>query len=105
MAKVKKICRICGKTYTPCSYCENDQMAWHYRTICCSAECARVYMARVLEAREQNKNETKEETNAENNSVEPSEQIETSEQKAVIKPKRKYVRKKKVDEKDKEQIE
>lgn len=80
-------------------------MAWHYRTICCSAECARVYMARVLEAREQNKNETKEETNAENNSVEPSEQIETSEQKAVIKPKRKYVRKKKVDEKDKEQIE
>lgn len=80
-------------------------MAWHYRTICCSAECARVYMARVLEAREQNKNETKEETNAENNSVEPSEQIETSKQKAVVKPKRKYVRKKKVDEKDKEQIE
>lgn len=56
MAKVKKMCRICGKEYTPCSYCENDMMAFHYRTICCSKECARVYLQRVLEARGEIKN-------------------------------------------------
>lgn len=52
MAKIKKSCRICGKEYTPCSYCENDKMAFHYRTICCSRECAQIYLARVLEARQ-----------------------------------------------------
>ena len=53
MSKVKKQCRICGKIYTPCGYCEGDQMAFHYRTICCSRECAKIYLARVLEARGQ----------------------------------------------------
>ena len=51
MTKVTKQCRICGKTYTPCGYCEGDKMAFHYRAICCSRECAKVYLARVLEAR------------------------------------------------------
>ena len=53
MTKVTKQCRICGKTYTPCGYCEGDKMAFHYRTICCSRECAKIYLARVLEARGQ----------------------------------------------------
>lgn len=53
MSKVTKQCRICGKTYTPCGYCEGDKMAFHYRTICCSRECAKIYLARVLEARGQ----------------------------------------------------
>ena len=51
MAKAKKVCRICGKEYTPCSYCENDTMAFHYRTICCSTACAKIYLQKVLEAR------------------------------------------------------
>lgn len=58
MTKVTKQCRICGKSYTPCGYCEGDQMAFHYRTICCSRECAKVYLARVLEARGQLKDST-----------------------------------------------
>lgn len=57
LTKVKKNCRICGKEYTPCSYCENDKMAFHYRTICCSRECASIYLAKVLEARNPSKNE------------------------------------------------
>ena len=56
MTKVMKQCRICGKTYTPCGYCEGDKMAFHYRTICCSRECAKIYLARVLEARGQLQN-------------------------------------------------
>lgn len=31
-------------------------MAFHYRTICCSRECAKIYLARVLEARGQLQN-------------------------------------------------
>lgn len=58
MTKVTKQCRICGKSYTPCGYCEGDQMAFHYRTICCSRECAKIYLARVLEARGQLKDST-----------------------------------------------
>lgn len=58
MTRVTKQCRICGKTYTPCGYCEGDKMAFHYRTICCSRECAKIYLARVLEARGQLKNST-----------------------------------------------
>lgn len=58
MSKVTKQCRICGKTYTPCGYCEGDQMAFHYRTICCSRECAKVYLTKVLEARGQLKKST-----------------------------------------------
>lgn len=53
MSKATKKCRICGKTYTPCGYCESDKMAFHYRTICCSRDCAKIYLARVLEARGQ----------------------------------------------------
>lgn len=58
MSKVTKQCRICGKTYTPCGYCEGDKMAFHYRTICCSRECAKIYLTRVLEARGQLKDST-----------------------------------------------
>lgn len=65
MAKVKKICRICGKEYTPCSYCENDKMTFHYRTICCSRECASIYLAKVLEARNPSSNENEDDKNIE----------------------------------------
>lgn len=58
MTKVTKQCRICGKTYTPCGYCEGDKIAFHYRTICCSRECAKIYLTRVLEARGQLKDST-----------------------------------------------
>lgn len=58
MTKITKQCRICGKTYTPCGYCEGDKMAFHYRTICCSRECAKIYLARVLEARGRLKDST-----------------------------------------------
>lgn len=83
MAKVKKICRICGKEYTPCSYCENDQMAFHYRTICCSRDCAQKYLAKVLAAREDEKVSVQSSTD--NSQITGAQVAE--------KPKRKYVRK------------
>ena len=49
--KVKKPCKVCGKLFTPCSDCENDKTAFHWRTVACSIECGRKYLAMVLEAR------------------------------------------------------
>ena len=104
LAKVKKKCRICGKEYTPCSYCENDKTAFHYRTICCSRACAYIYVARVMEARgekienplairqeqseiDSRSNENNQETDNDVNTIQDS----------TEKPKRKYTRKKPVE--------
>ena len=86
MGKVKKICRICGKEYTPCSYCENDQMAFHYRTICCSRDCAQKYLAKVLEARNKDKEVAQSIVEDVNDASKASQQV-------VEKPRRKYVKK------------
>ena len=119
MAKVKKKCRICGKEYTPCGYCENDKMAFHYRTICCSRKCAEVYLMRVLEARGQIESVKISDSNADSSSKEsinrtfntgtntlkldnePKNSIETDSEK----PKRKYIKKKIVESENKEQVE
>ena len=95
MAKVKKICRICGKEYTPCSYCENDKMAFHYRTICCSRKCAEVYLSRVLEARQKaNKVKESETIGQESVTVKDDSQIIEKNQIVEEKPKRRYTKKK-----------
>lgn len=115
MAKVKKKCRICGKEYTPCGYCENDKMAFHYRTICCSRKCAEVYLMRVLEAREQTDSvkmeytntdsSMKESINAETNTSKPDDDSKNSTEMKTEKAKRKYTKKKIVESENKEQIE
>lgn len=51
--KVQKPCKVCGKMYTPCVYCESDKTAFHWRTVACSVECAEEYFRRVEEARKQ----------------------------------------------------
>lgn len=105
LAKVKKKCRICGKEYTPCSYCENDKMAFHYRTICCSRKCAEVYLARVLEAR-QKVNEIKESEPISQESVVINDDAQSFEQNQIVeeKPKRKYTKKKQI-ESEREKVE
>ena len=108
MAKTKKICRICGKEYTPCNYCENDQMAFHYRAICCSRNCAQVYLARVLGARQKVAPTDSDIGNISSTSVEmQEEQPLDQEPKQIIddKPKRRYVKKKQVESESSEQIE
>lgn len=100
LAKVKKICRICGKEYTPCSYCENDKMAFHYRAICCSRECASIYLAKVLEARNPSKNENEDENAIETKNVVSDEIEQNTEEGLEFENKndklarRKYVKKK-----------
>lgn len=49
--KVQKPCKVCGKLYTPCGYCESDKQAFHWRLVACSYECGMEYFRRVEEAR------------------------------------------------------
>lgn len=49
--KVQKPCKVCGKLYTPCSDCERDKYAFHWRTVACSLECGKTYFKMVEEAR------------------------------------------------------
>lgn len=95
LAKVKKKCRICGKEYTPCSYCENDQMAFHYRTICCSRKCAEVYLSRVLEARKKT-TKVNESDSVSQESATLKDDAQAIEQNQIVeeKPKRRYTKKK-----------
>lgn len=55
MYKVQKQCKACGKWYTPCADCENDNTAFHWRTVACSPECGRKYFAMVDTARNKEK--------------------------------------------------
>lgn len=52
--KVKKHCRVCGKLYTPCADCENDNVAFHWRTVACSYDCGLEYFKRIMESRNVN---------------------------------------------------
>lgn len=94
MGKVKKICRICGKEYIPCGYCENDKMAFHYRTICCSKECAQAYLQRVLDARSKEKQIDTKDIHTDDVAIEKQKNIESNEVVNDEKPKRKNIKKK-----------
>ncbi len=56
--KVKRPCRVCGKLFTPCTDCENDKTAFHWRTIACSYECAIAYLKKVQELRKNESDST-----------------------------------------------
>lgn len=45
--KVQKPCKICGKMFTPCSDCANDNSMFRWRRVACSLECAKKYFARI----------------------------------------------------------
>lgn len=51
--KIKKQCRICGKMFTPCADCENDQKIFRWRKVACSPVCAKKYFKKIEETRHQ----------------------------------------------------
>ena len=52
MAETKKIpCRVCGKLFTPCAYCQTNADVFRWRNFACSIECAQKYIADTLEYR------------------------------------------------------
>ena len=46
MEKKKKIpCRVCGKLFTPCAYCQSHADVFRWRNFACSEECAKKYIS------------------------------------------------------------
>lgn len=57
MAEKKKIpCRVCGKFFEPCAYCQSHADVFRWRNFACSIECASKYINDTIEYRESLKN-------------------------------------------------
>ena len=57
MAEKKKIpCRICGKLFEPCAYCQSHADVFRWRNFACSRECATKYINDTIAYRESLKN-------------------------------------------------
>lgn len=58
MIETKKIpCRVCGKLFKPCGYCQSHTDVFRWRNFACSKECAQKYISDTAAYREtQHKN-------------------------------------------------
>lgn len=89
MSSKKKIpCRVCGKLFAPCSYCQSHADIFRWRNFACSIECATTY---VNEAIAYNSNKSMLKTEKREEKIVEEENMETKEE--TIKPKRKYSKK------------
>lgn len=56
MSIKKKIpCRVCGKLFEPCSYCQTHSDIFRWRNFACSRECAVKYINDTIAYRESQK--------------------------------------------------
>lgn len=54
MPKGKMIpCRVCGKQFEPCSYCQSHSDVFRWRNFACSIECAKKYVNAAEKYREE----------------------------------------------------
>lgn len=61
MADKKLIpCRVCGKLFEPCSYCQSHTDVFRWRNFACSKECATKYINDTISYRESLKNKENE---------------------------------------------
>lgn len=57
MAEIKKIpCRVCGKLFKPCAYCQSHADVFRWRNFACSKECAVKYIDDTITYRKSLKN-------------------------------------------------
>lgn len=53
MTKNKTIpCRVCGKLFVPCAYCQSHADTFRWRNFACSKECATKYINDTIAYRE-----------------------------------------------------
>ena len=81
MEEKKKIpCRVCGKLFEPCAYCQSHADVFRWRNFACSRECATKYINDTIAYRESLKNK---ETGTVENKVETIAE-EVSTEKTVV---------------------
>ena len=78
MAEKKKIpCRVCGKLFEPCAYCQSHADVFRWRNFACSRECATKYINDTIAYRESLKNKETETKSIENTVETENENKET----------------------------
>ena len=45
-------CRVCGKPFTPCAYCQSHADVFRWRNFACSEECAKKYISNTTAYRD-----------------------------------------------------
>lgn len=49
MTKTKQIpCKVCGKMFTPCAWCQGHNEIFRWRNFACSRECGKIYIERAI---------------------------------------------------------
>ena len=48
MAKKTIPCRVCGKQFEPCAFCQKNGDTFRWRNFACSLECANKYVAEAI---------------------------------------------------------
>ena len=51
MAESKRVCRVCGRAYTPCHSPALAAGVFRWQDVACSPECGAEYLARVMASR------------------------------------------------------
>lgn len=76
MAKKMIPCRVCGKDFEPCAYCQSHADTFRWRNFACSKECAYKYIEEATNYRKSlhKKKESLEESIAEDVSEQITEQ-------------------------------
>ena len=102
MNKTKKIpCRVCGKYFKPCAYCQSHADTFRWRNFACSKECATKYIGDTIAYRESLKKKDEVEVVANETMLEPSHIVENVaiEEKVIVEKTNSFVPQKNVNKK------
>ena len=58
MAEKTIPCRVCGKQFKPCAFCQKNGDTFRWRNFACSLECANKYIANAVAYNEKMRNKT-----------------------------------------------
>ena len=62
-------CRVCGKLFEPCSYCQSHSDIFRWRNFACSRECATKYINDTIVYRESQKRQVTKSKKIETNEI------------------------------------
>lgn len=82
-------CRVCGKLFEPCSYCQSHADIFRWRNFACSRECATTYINDTITYRESLKHNKKENSGT----IEEAKKTDTETATTKSQRKRKYSKK------------
>lgn len=91
MIEKKKIpCRVCGNPFEPCAICQSDNKMFRWRNFACSLKCAEKYIGDTIAYRESQRQKDV-------STIADTETVSNVTTEDVVTPKRKYNKKKQVD--------